>query len=84
MLVGKPYRHYNMPKPKIKARVEALLQPELLQSHLSAPFHLSLVFSALLRLQLYCTLSTAMLKFYLHAERPVSPKVIPKEYDYVR
>ena len=80
-VVGASDRHHNMPHAQVQPWTEALLDPELLQRDLAAPFQLLLVFAGLLGLDLHGALHAAMLELYLHADAPAFAEIIAHHDD---
>ena len=61
-----------------------LVDPELLDVHLAALLHFSLILAGLLGLDLHGAATAAMLKLHLAAQRPALAEVIAKVQTYVR
>ena len=76
VLVGHAHRHHYLAYAKVELRCKRLLNPELLQGHLAALFHFSLIFAALVGIHLNGTLRSAVLELNLHAHAPAVTEVI--------
>ena len=71
------YGHDNMSDTEVCCPIERLLNPELLEFHLTALFGFLFPFATFFVFFLVGDTITAMLEFYFCAECPTLPKVIP-------
>ena len=83
-MVESPYRDYDMAHAEIKRRAETLLDPELLQFHLTATLRLALPFSGFFKFLLHGTAGTRMLEFNLRLHGPALPEIVSQIDDGMR